>query len=380
MPDGDVGLPVPLEPGNERRNAIVQTHLAALHEQHHARRGRHDFGQRREVEDRIERHRLDGRHQRPIADRFLIQHPIAPANQHDGARELLLGDRALDERLDRVELPQIDSLFRFGVVGRPRSRRRDPGRGGLEPRCRAASSLADSEREREGGPAGELHHSAVGLYFAVMSRLRGVLRPALLLSLLSLAGAAGLAAQALVGRVAGTIRDDAGKPVAGATITASNPEQALTLTATSDTKGRFGILGLRRGVWVFSIAAPGFQRVSQAGEVQLGNQNPPLNIKLVKRPIPPAGPLSTLTGPDIQTMIDAAESSASSGDLQAAIGGYRDLLSKVPALTSAHLRIGTLLEQKGDVPAALEAYRELVRLEPDNTRAAAAIARLTRIP
>jgi Carboxypeptidase regulatory-like domain len=213
-----------------------------------------------------------------------------------------------------------------------------------------------------------------------MSRLRGVLRPALLLSLFWLAGAAGMAAQALVGRVAGTIRDDAGKPVAGATITASNPEQALTLTATSDTKGRFGILGLRRGVWVFSIAAPGFQRMSQAGEVQLGNQNPPLNIKLVKRPIPPVGPLSTLTGPEIQTMIDAAESSASSGDLQAAIGGYRDLLSKVPALTSAHLRIGTLLEQKGDVPAALEAYRELVRLEPDNTRAAAAIARLTRIP
>ena len=47
------------------------------------------------------------------------------------------------------------------------------------------------------------------------------------------------------------------------------------------------MLGLRRGVWVFAIAAPGFQKVSQAGEVQIGNQNPPLNVKLVKDPTPP---------------------------------------------------------------------------------------------
>jgi hypothetical protein len=213
-----------------------------------------------------------------------------------------------------------------------------------------------------------------------MKRLRGTMRAALLLPLVFLAGTGVLAAQSLVGRVAGTVRDEAGKPVPGATITATNPEQAVTLSATSDAKGHFGILGLRRGVWVFAVAAPGFQRVSQAGEVQLGNQNPPLNIKLLKSPAPQSGPLSSLTGSEIQTKIDAAEAAAASGDLPAAITGYRDLLSKVPALTTGYLRVGALLEQKGDVAAALEAYRELARLEPDNPRAAAAIARLTRIP
>ena len=214
-----------------------------------------------------------------------------------------------------------------------------------------------------------------------MSRCRGVMGPVLLFAIVFLAGTRAVAAQALVGRVAGTIRDESGKPVAGATITATNPEQALTLTATSDVKGRFGMLGLRRGVWVFAIAAPGFQKVSQAGEVQIGNQNPPLNVKLVKNPTPPQpGPLSNLSGSDIQSMIDAAEASAASGDLAAAIGTYRDLLSKIPALTTGYLRVGALLEQKGDAAGALETYRELARLEPDNPRAAAAIARLARIP
>jgi tetratricopeptide (TPR) repeat protein len=183
-----------------------------------------------------------------------------------------------------------------------------------------------------------------------------------------------------VGRVAGTVRDEAGKPVPGATITASNPEQALTLTATSDVKGRFGILGLRRGIWVFAVAAPGFQKTSQAGEVQLGGQNPPVNVRLVKTLTPQPGPLSTLSATEIQTKIDAAEGSAAAGDLSAAITAYRDLLAKVPALTTGYLRVGALLEQKGDTAAALEVYRDLAKLEPDNARATTAIARLARIP
>ena len=85
-------------------------------------------------------------------------------------------------------------------------------------------------------------------------------------------------------------------------------------------------------------------------------------------------------GPEIQSIIDAAEASAASGDLAAAIASYKDLLSKIPALTTGYLRVGALLEQTGDAAAALETYRQLARLEPDNARAAAAIARLARIP
>jgi tetratricopeptide (TPR) repeat protein len=213
-----------------------------------------------------------------------------------------------------------------------------------------------------------------------MKGFRDAWRSALLLSCLAGAATTSLSAQATVGRISGTVRDEAGKPVSGATITATNPEQAITLTATSDPKGRFGMLGMRRGIWVFAAAAPGYQKTSQAGEVNLGSQNPPVNIKLVKSPSPQPGPLASLPAADVQSQIDAAEAAVTAGDLTSAIATYRDLLSKVPALTTGYLRVGALLEQKGDPAGALETYRELVRLEPDNARATAAIARLTRVP
>ena len=52
---------VALEAGDERRHAIAEPESALLDQHHHARRRRHDLGQRREVEDRVERHRLDRR-------------------------------------------------------------------------------------------------------------------------------------------------------------------------------------------------------------------------------------------------------------------------------------------------------------------------------
>ena len=188
-----------------------------------------------------------------------------------------------------------------------------------------------------------------------------------------------LAAQGSVGRVSGTIKDENGKPVAGATITASNPDQAPnTFTASTDARGRFGILGLRPGSWMFVVAAPGFQTVRTSGDVETQRPNSPLNIKLVRGVAPLTSATSTLTGAEIQALLDTAEQAASSGNVDAAVAGYRDLLTKVPALTTAYLRIGTLLETRGDTAGALAAYRDLARVEPDNAKAAAAIARLTR--
>ena len=207
-------------------------------------------------------------------------------------------------------------------------------------------------------------------------------RHVLLLALLILSAGAGIAAgQAPVARVTGTVRDDGGKPVPGATITATNPDQApTTFTATTDEKGRFGILGLRRGAWAFAIAAPGFQTARVERQRPDQPPEPAPHHQAARGCRAAAGPTATFTGPEIQTLIDAAETAAGAGDLAAAVSGYRDLLAKIPALTTAYLRIGALLEQKGDTAGALEAYRELARVEPDNARAAAAIARLARTP
>jgi tetratricopeptide (TPR) repeat protein len=180
------------------------------------------------------------------------------------------------------------------------------------------------------------------------------------------------------GRIAGTIKDEEGKPIKGATITAQNPDHSpSTYTASSDQRGRFGMLGLRRGAWIISIQSPGYESVRTKIDVQTIRPNPPLDIRLFKGSTPaPAGPLERLSAKELQQRIDAAEAKAQAGELDGAITSYREILVRVPALTSIYLRLGALYERKSDTAAALAAYRELAQLDPGNVKARAAILRL----
>ena len=187
-------------------------------------------------------------------------------------------------------------------------------------------------------------------------------------------------ALAQVVRIAGSVRDEAGRPIRGATVVASNPDHSpSTLTASTDDRGRFGLIAMRRGVWTFTIQAPGFETVQLSRELASVRPNAPLEITLTKgQAPPPPPPLAGVRGSDVQAEIDRAEASASAGDLDGAITAYQTLLGRVPALTSVYLRIGDLYERKADVERALEAYRRLASLEPGNATARDAIARLTR--
>jgi tetratricopeptide (TPR) repeat protein len=187
-------------------------------------------------------------------------------------------------------------------------------------------------------------------------------------------------AYAQIGRVAGIVTDEAGRPLKGATITAENPEHyPSTFTSSSDTRGRFAILGMRRGIWTFTIQAPGFETAVTRRDVVTLRPNPPLDVRMAKRaPAPPPSPLAGIDAEEIQRSIQSAESLASSGDFDGAILVYRTLLDKVPALTSIYLQIGALHERRNDTGAALAAYRKLVELEPANATAKAAIDRLGR--
>lgn len=202
------------------------------------------------------------------------------------------------------------------------------------------------------------------------------MRNLLVLILLGLVGVPH--AQAQVIRVAGTIRDDAGGAVRGATIVAENPDQTPPrLTTTSNDKGQFGFIGVRRGLWTMTVDAPGFEKVQFRRQVATGRQEP-IDVRLARTAAPAALPLDGMQAGDIQQWIDRAESFASKGDIDAAILAWRDVLARVPALTSVHLQLGALYERKPDTERALAAYRQLLAIEPGNARALAAIERLGR--
>ena len=99
---------------------------------------------------------------------------------------------------------------------------------------------------------------------------------------------------AQTGRVGGVVKDEAGNPIKGATVTAENPAASpSSFTATTDDKGRFSIIGLKSGSWSFSAQAPGFG--PEAGKLNvstIGAPNPPLAFTMHKSG--GAGPTSAL--------------------------------------------------------------------------------------
>ena len=190
--------------------------------------------------------------------------------------------------------------------------------------------------------------------------------------------AAAAAAEAQVIRVAGTIKDDAGAPVRGASIVAENPDHSPPrLTTTSNDKGEFGFIGVRRGQWTLTVDAPGFERVQFRQQVAAGRMAP-IEVRLDRTITPATLPLDAIKATDVQQRIARAESLASSGNIDGAILAWREIVAKIPALTSVYLEIGALYERKPDPERALATYRQLLEIEPGNSKALAGLERLRK--
>src|SRR5688572_32098216 len=90
------------------------------------------------------------------------------------------------------------------------------------------------------------------------------------------------AASAQSARATGTVRDTNGRPVKGATVRAMNPDAYPSeLTSVSDDKGRWAMIGLRTGTWMFRAEAEGFVTVEASAPVRVAG-TPPLGFTLAR--------------------------------------------------------------------------------------------------
>src|SRR5262249_48791923 len=182
--------------------------------------------------------------------------------------------------------------------------------------------------------------------------------------------AAGVAAQ--TGRVGGTVKDESGQPLKGATITAENPSASpSSFTATTDDKGRFSIIGLKAGQWTFTAQAPGFAPESGKLNVQtIGSPNPPLTFTLKKGGGGAgAGALSGVAAKDLQAELSAAHQLFNAQQWDQSIAAYRAILTKAPSLSVINLQIAAAYRNKKDYDSALAAYNELLKTDPNNDKA-----------
>ena len=165
-------------------------------------------------------------------------------------------------------------------------------------------------------------------------------------------------AAAQSGRASGTVRDQAGKPIRGATVRADNPAAYPgKVTSTSDDKGRWAMIGLASGEWRFTVEAPGF--VSQNGSVGVrSNGTPPMAFVLPRDP----GPIPDALDKNIQQQIGDANAMRDQGRLDQAITAYQDIRTKNRKLTSINFLLGDAYRRKAALEGDASAKRSLLQL------------------
>jgi hypothetical protein len=181
------------------------------------------------------------------------------------------------------------------------------------------------------------------------------------------------------GRVIGSVKNQDGQPLKGAMITGNNPAVApSTRTATSDGKGRFSFLALGKGEWTFTVDVPGYQSTTTKLTVRVLGNNPSLDVVLHATPeLPPSGPMASVDVAALQQRLDEAAAREKAGMIDEAIAIYREIATKLPALTMVHLQLGVLHERKQDVAAATAEYQAVLKSDPANAKALAALERLS---
>ena len=181
-------------------------------------------------------------------------------------------------------------------------------------------------------------------------------------------------------RATGTVHDTEGKPIKGATIRAQNPEvYPPQVISTTDTKGRWAMLGLRSGTYTFIVEAPGFYPAQGSSQVRTA-PTPPLVFTLARDP----GPIPGALPANIQAQVAAANMLRDQGRVDQAISAYQEIRNKNPNLTLINLVMGTTYRRKASLEAnagqrraalerAIECYTEALKTDPANDQVKADI-------
>ena len=182
---------------------------------------------------------------------------------------------------------------------------------------------------------------------------------------------------AQTGRVGGTVKDEAGNPIKGATVTAENPSASpSSFTAITDDKGRFSIIGMRSGQWTFTATMQGFAPESGKLNVQtIGSPNPPVTFTLKKGGGGGGGgALAGVNAKELQGELAAADQLYNAGQYDAAIAAYKAILTKAPALSVINLQIAAAYRNKKEYDTALASYNDVLKTDPNNDKAKVGIA------
>jgi tetratricopeptide (TPR) repeat protein len=173
-------------------------------------------------------------------------------------------------------------------------------------------------------------------------------------------------AQMGTGRVTGTVKTPDGKPIAGAKITATNPESERALEATSGKDGKWALLGFRSGTYEFTFSADGYKSQSYTNAIKQMNRNPSMDVVLE-----PLGQGQSAGGAGGK--LQEANALLEQKDYAGAITKYEEILAAEPTLYQVYYNIGIAQREMGDLDKAGASFQKVLDQEPTNTGALVAM-------
>ena len=211
-----------------------------------------------------------------------------------------------------------------------------------------------------------------------MSRAAHIVRWLVIVVLAAAVTAPAALAQGIT-RITGMVVDENGDPVAGAMVSAQGQRDSRPLEGTTDSDGRFAMLG-SRGQWTLIVSADGYDPTATEAQVR---QDRPAPIRIVLQRVRQHSlvlrlgeeALEGLDPEEIEREVDAAQADYNAENWDGAIAGYNAVLEKLPRLSELLLYIGNAHRAKGENEEALAAFDRLLAADPTHPTVDAEIAR-----
>jgi tetratricopeptide (TPR) repeat protein len=151
------------------------------------------------------------------------------------------------------------------------------------------------------------------------------------------------------GRLTGTVVDDSGSPIDGASLLAASLTIAnAKLEGTSDAKGRFALAGFGTGQWRITAQKNGYKSVSVEINVRQLVPNPPLTLTLKKE----TGVAAFLQDDAASKLFDTGSRLFEEAKYDEAVKVFEEILAKFPEIYSIRIDIGIAYLKKEDLAKA----------------------------
>jgi len=191
-------------------------------------------------------------------------------------------------------------------------------------------------------------------------RFRSARRAAIILAL-GMAGVAHAQEWRGMGRVAGKVVDEQGKPIEGVTVKAMlsaagnrGPE------VKSNRKGEWAVSGIARGDWAIDFVKEGYESKNVAVSVSESTRLPPMDIAMKK-----AAPVVDANA-EIKEKLTAAAGLMTAKKFAEARAIYTDLSARYPEVTQFEPLIARAYYGEGNKEKAIEHLRSALAKDPNN--------------